>query len=120
MSLSVSKTSFRGLFVLRVRALLSFTYAGKDYPSALVQWFSPIADMPDTKTGLWVVQPDTTRGVRDVSVVHLSTLIRCAQLLPVFGSMMMPVSFQHCYTYDSFKAFYVNKYADHQTNEIAF
>ncbi|KAL1732449.1 hypothetical protein EV714DRAFT_206607 [Schizophyllum commune] len=114
------ETGFRGLFVLRVMAFLSFTYAGKDYPSALVQWFSPIADMPDTKTGLWVVQPDTTRGVRDVSVVHLSTLIRCAQLLPVFGSMTMPVGFQHCYTYDSFKAFYVNKYADHQTNEIAF
>ncbi|TRM55858.1 hypothetical protein BD626DRAFT_415265 [Schizophyllum amplum] len=114
------ESGFRGLVVLRVMLLFSFVYAGKSYPCALVQWFSPVGDAPDHKTGMWIVKPDTTRGVRDVAVVHLNALIRCAQLLPVFGDMRMPIGFEHCYTYDCFQAFYVNKYADHHTNEIVF
>ncbi|KII89352.1 hypothetical protein PLICRDRAFT_109924 [Plicaturopsis crispa FD-325 SS-3] len=111
----------QGLHVLRVLLLFSFTFNDVVYPCALVEWFSLVGDVPDEDTGLWVVKPDLDhRGKRDVSVVHLDSILRSAHLIPVFGNRPIPIDFHHTYSLDSFDSFYVNKWADHHAHEIIF
>ncbi|KAK0227297.1 hypothetical protein EDD85DRAFT_776824 [Armillaria nabsnona] len=86
----------------------------------LVHWFKQHGWHPDKKTGLWVVKPETVHGNPVISIVHLDTILRGAHLLPVYGSHPVPHKFDYAYTLDCFRAFYVNKYADHHTNEIIF
>ncbi|KAI0059028.1 hypothetical protein BV25DRAFT_1871690 [Artomyces pyxidatus] len=122
----VGLPGMRGLSVLRV--LLFFSLRAVDVdgipvttPCALVEWFSLHGDEPDDDTGMWVVTPDLdANGERDVSVVHLDCILRGAHLLPVFGNDFLPVDFDHRHSLDAFQAFYVNKYADHHSHEIAF
>ena len=71
-------------------------------------------------TGMWVVCPDSTRGIRDRSVLHLDSFLRGAHLIPVYGDETLPVDFHYSYSLDTFQAFYVNKFIDHHANEIAF
>jgi hypothetical protein len=70
---------------------------------------------------MWIVEPDVNRaGTRLMEVIHLDTLLRSAHLIGVSGEDCLPRRFRHYDTLDSFKQFYVNKYADHQAHEIAF
>ena len=55
-----------------------------------------------------------------MTVVHLDTILRGAHLIPVYGSSFIPPHFRHSWSLDAFKAFFVNKYADHHANKIAF
>ncbi|KII87401.1 hypothetical protein PLICRDRAFT_664349 [Plicaturopsis crispa FD-325 SS-3] len=111
----------RGLHVLRVLLLFSFTFNNTLYPCALVGWFSLVGDAPDADTGLWTVEPDlNNRGDRDISVVHLDSIMRSAHLIPVFGDRPIPIDFHPSYSLDCFDSFYVNKWADHHAHEIIF
>lgn len=112
---------FRGLHAARVLALMSVKYNGVRYPCALVTWFSPVYDEPDVDTGMWIVEPDTDRrtGQRVMDVIHLDTILRCAHLIGVAGTDFIPRELRYYHTYDAFKAFYVNKYADHHSHTIA-
>ncbi|TRM64435.1 hypothetical protein BD626DRAFT_430192 [Schizophyllum amplum] len=115
------ETGMRGLYVLRVILLFSFDCDGGSVPCALVEWFSPVYDVPDPETGMWIVEAALLRsGKRERTVVHLNTLIRCAHLLPVFDEEPLPFAFHHTYTLDCFRTFFVNKFADHHAHEIAF
>lgn len=105
----------RGLDVGRVRLFFSFKFQGKFYPCALVQWFSRIGDEADEDTGMWIIKPDPT-----LSVVHLDTILRAAHLIGVYGTQVMPKNLSHSQSLDIFRAYYVNKYIDHQSFEIAF
>ncbi|KAF8810183.1 hypothetical protein BYT27DRAFT_7222195 [Phlegmacium glaucopus] len=112
---------FRAMSVVRIKLLFSFRYEGEEYPCALVEWFKKVGRSPDKQTGMWVVKPEEDRhGRRVTSVVHLDTVLRGAHLIPVFGEGFLPPNFRHNWSLDSFKAFFVNKYADHHANEIAF
>ena len=112
---------FRGMSVVRIMLLFSFTYEGEEYPCALVEWFKKDGRSPDEQTGMWVVKPEEDRQQkRLVTVVHLDTILRGAHLIPVYGSSLIPSQFRHYWSLDAFKAFFVNKYTDHHANEIAF
>lgn len=124
----VSKDSdgagFEGLHAARVHLFFTFKYKGKDIPCAFVHWFSPIGEAPCDTTGMWMVKPDKDHGTgrRIMGVIHIDAIFRCAHLVPVFGNVFIPkkdkVNFSN--SLDLFRAFYVNKYADHHAHEIAF
>ncbi|KAG2031509.1 hypothetical protein BDR03DRAFT_875804, partial [Suillus americanus] len=54
------------------------------------------------------------------SIEHIDTIYRAAHLLPVFSDGPLPLDFHFSYSLDAFNYYYVNKYADHHTNEIVF
>ena len=111
----------RGLEIARVRLFFSFSHDGVEYPCALVHWFSRVGDIPDDRTGMWVVEPDTLDdGEPSMSVIHLDTIVRASHLLPVFGQGRVSRTLQFPDTLDTFSRFYVNKYIDHHAFEISF
>ena len=117
----LENTGMSGLLVAHVYLFFRFLHAGINYPCALIHWYST-SDKPDANTGLWIVQPETTcQGQRNMSVVHIDTIVRGAHLLPRFPSDV-PVYRQVNYknALDVFTSFYVNKFIDHHTFEIAF
>ena len=113
---------FRGLHAARVRLFFRFKFRGVDYPCALIHWFSARGDAPCPDTGMWIVTPDSERGgAPSLAVVHIDSLLRGAHLIGVAGKDFIPIHrFDFSDSLDAFKAFYVNKYADHHSHEIAF
>ncbi|PSR76412.1 hypothetical protein PHLCEN_2v8447 [Hermanssonia centrifuga] len=112
---------FRGLHAARVKTFFSFECGGVEYPCALIQWYSPVADEPDDLTGLWVVEPDFDNDNQPFyGVIHLDSILRLAHLIPDFGDAVLPPDFLQSQSLDAFKTYYVNKYADHHAHEIAF
>ncbi|SJL14821.1 uncharacterized protein ARMOST_18292 [Armillaria ostoyae] len=114
------KLGFSGMSVVRILLFFSFVHDGVTYPCALVRWFKKHGRHPDKKTGLWIVKPEVAQGHPVISVIHLDSLFRGAHIIPVYGTHSIPHRFDYAYSLDCFKAFYVNKYADHHTNEIIF
>ncbi|PSR70653.1 hypothetical protein PHLCEN_2v13458 [Hermanssonia centrifuga] len=117
-----SVPGIKGLFIVRVCFFFSFRIDGRRgtvYPCAFVEWFKLVGNERDPVTGMWMVEPDLdSDGIREVSVVHLDSLIRSAHLLAVFGDEFLPTDFHFLYTLDSFRVFYVNQFADHHANEL--
>ncbi|KAJ6545799.1 hypothetical protein B0H10DRAFT_2385897 [Mycena sp. CBHHK59/15] len=112
---------FRGLIAARALLFMSFKHHGGTYPCALVTWFSPIGDEPCPDVGMWMVEPDVdNRGQRVMDVIHIDTILRAAHLIGIYGHHSVPRHFKYSDSLDSFKAFYINKYADHHAHEIAF
>ncbi|KAJ7862335.1 hypothetical protein B0H14DRAFT_3613333, partial [Mycena olivaceomarginata] len=100
------------LHAARVRMLFRFKYRGIDYPCALIHWFTARGDQPCPETGMWIPS---------LAVVHLDCLLRGAHLIGVAGRDFIPIhNFGFSDSLDAYKAFYVNKYADHHAHEIAF
>ena len=107
--------------VVWVKLFFSFHYEGEEYPCALVEWFKKIGRSPEEQTGMWVVRPESDNNSRKLaSVIHIDTILRGAHLLPVYGKSFLPLRFHCTWSLDSFKSFFVNKFADHHANEIAF
>jgi hypothetical protein len=117
-----SAAGMLGLDIARVRLFFSFSHNGVQYPCALVHWFSRMGDSPNSNTGMWTVKPDTLDDDSEIltSIIHLDTIVRAAQLLPVFGREFVSRTLSFSDTLDEFTSFYVNKYADHHAFEIAF
>ncbi|KAJ6541300.1 hypothetical protein B0H10DRAFT_2181502 [Mycena sp. CBHHK59/15] len=112
---------FCGLLAARVLLFMSFKHRGITYPCALVTWFSAIRDEPCPDVGMWMVEPDDDRrGQRVMYIIHVDTILRGAHLISIYGDSFLPRHFKYSETLDRFKAFYINKYADHHANEIAF
>ncbi|KAF7344723.1 hypothetical protein MVEN_01633000 [Mycena venus] len=115
------QSGFRGLLAARVLLFLSFKHRGTIYECAAVTWFSAIGDEPCPDTGMWMVEPDIdARGKRIVDLIHIDSVLRSAHLIPVFGEDYLPRRFKYSDSLDSFRAYYINKYADHHSHEIAF
>ncbi|KAJ7883392.1 hypothetical protein B0H13DRAFT_2235400 [Mycena leptocephala] len=106
----------------RVLLFMPFKYRGSVIPCALVTWFSAIGDEPCPDVGMWMVEPDLDhRRQRVMDIIHIDTILRAAHLVGIHGdSKFFPRHFKFSDTLDRFKAFYINKYADHHANEIAF
>jgi hypothetical protein len=69
---------------------------------------------------LWVVEPDRDReGNRVMDIIHIGTILRSAHFIGLVGELMIP-RITYSDSVDAFRAFYVNKYADHRAHEIAF
>lgn len=116
---------FQGYFVARVLLLFSFKHQGFLHECALVHWFSTFGNGPCPDTGMWIVTPDyrVRQGVPVpvVDVIAIQSILRCVHLIGVAGRSFLPLhNLDHSRSLDSFKAFYVNKYADHHSNEILF
>ncbi|KAJ7648027.1 hypothetical protein FB45DRAFT_783012 [Roridomyces roridus] len=113
---------FRGLNVARVLLFLSFKHAGTTHECAVVTWFSPISTEPCPDVGMWMVKPDTDdRGRRRImDIISIRSILRGVHLIPIFGDKFLPRGFKYSDSLDSFKAYYVNKYADHHSHEIIF
>ncbi|KAF7334397.1 hypothetical protein MVEN_02268800 [Mycena venus] len=112
---------FRGLLAARVLAFMSLKHEGVDYPCAAVTWFSVVGDAPCPDVGMWMVEPDLDhRRRRIVDIIHIDSILRGAHLIPIYGDKPLPRGFKHTASLDSFRAYYVNKYADHHAHEIAF
>ena len=62
---------------------------------------------------------DLTGGCA-MSMVHLDTILRSAHLMGVVGSNFIPSDLKFHNSLDAFREFYVNKYIDHHSHEIAF
>lgn len=117
-----SLPGFRGCLVARVHAFLGVTHRRMKHPCALVTWYSSMGDDPCPDTGMWRVTPDVDRqGKLVYDIIHLDTILRNAHLIGMpDGASFLPRQFTHHDSLDSFKVFYVNKYADHHAHEIAF
>ena len=107
------------LNVARVLSFFSFSRHGNVYQCALVHWFSTFGQEPDPDTGMWIVVPDYDRhGYRNVSVIHVDSIVRGAHLLPVFDMSKLPSSLNYTHSLDYFSAFYINRYIDPHTFEL--
>ncbi|KAL1732578.1 hypothetical protein EV714DRAFT_206250 [Schizophyllum commune] len=116
-----SQPGFRGLHAARVMLFFSFKHDNILYPCALVRWYSPLGDAPCPDTGLWMVEPDVDEdGEYIMDVIHIDAILRGAHLIGAAAGDEIPLWFSHTQSLDCFKAFYVNKYADHHAFEIAY
>ena len=107
----------------RVHLFFSFKYNDVYYPCVLVHWFSAVGDTPDDETSMWMVEPDYLAGKKPLlEVIHLDSILRSAHLIGVAGHNFLPShpKIDFLMALDSFKLFYVNKFADHHAHEIAF
>ncbi|KAI5999674.1 hypothetical protein EDD15DRAFT_2386398 [Pisolithus albus] len=97
-------------------------YQGTLYPCAVVHWFDRVGDGPDIATGMWTVCPGYhTHNLRNIAIVHIDTIYCAAHLIPVYSSHNINArDVRPHQSYDVFRLFYVNKYADHHTFEIVF
>ncbi|KAG1791957.1 uncharacterized protein BJ212DRAFT_1283203, partial [Suillus subaureus] len=70
-------------------------------------------------TGLWMVEPSSIDNNVHFAVIHVDSIFRSAHLIPVYGTELLPTVIKSHHVLDIFTLFYVNKYADHHTFEIA-
>ncbi|KAI6096588.1 hypothetical protein F5141DRAFT_1220658 [Pisolithus sp. B1] len=103
-----------GLDIVRILAFFSFVSQSKRYPCAVVQWFDRVGDKPDTDTGMWIVRPAFTAQRRpSIGIIHVDTLYRAAHLIPLYATRPVSRNLKPHHSYDSFTAFYINKFIDH-------
>jgi hypothetical protein len=103
-----------GLEVVHVLAFFSFYFKGIYYPCAAVHWFDRVGDEPDEDTGMWLVRPQFDhQHQRGISIIHIDSIYRAAHLIPVYGKHIIPSHLRPHHSYDSFRLFYVNRFADH-------
>ncbi|CAK5280453.1 unnamed protein product [Mycena citricolor] len=67
-----------------------------------------------------VTRSARTYGEQIVDIIHLNTILQGAHLLPVFGDKPVPQHFKFTSSLVSFRHYYINKYADYHSHEIAF
>ncbi|KAF8451037.1 hypothetical protein L210DRAFT_3609213 [Boletus edulis BED1] len=107
-----SPNSINGMEVARVLCFFSIPYSNKTFPYALVHWYKQIGSQPDNATGLWMDRS------RELSVIHLDSVFHAVHLLPMFGnSDPIHPAVRYDTSLDAFKAYYVNKFADHHSFE---
>ncbi|KAK0447486.1 uncharacterized protein EV420DRAFT_1622436 [Desarmillaria tabescens] len=113
--------SFQSLHIACVLLFFSIQHEDIPYPCALVTWFSEVDDQPCEETGMWIVKPDMDpQGRQLMLVIHLDSILHGAHLIGVSGTTLLPVELKHTDSLNAFQYFYVNKYADHHSHEIAF
>ncbi|KAG2037270.1 hypothetical protein BDR03DRAFT_824808, partial [Suillus americanus] len=104
--------------------LFSFHY-GHDsqiFPCALVHWFKLVSNEPNPGNGMWVVKPsflDLELNTQELSIIHIDTIVRATHLLPIFSEGCVPQKATFHEFLDTYCRFYVNKFADHHSFEIA-
>ncbi|KAJ7359394.1 hypothetical protein DFH08DRAFT_686770 [Mycena albidolilacea] len=111
---------FRGFLAARVLLFFSFKHNGIVYPCAAITWLSAVGESPCPDLGMWMVGPDLDgRGRRLLDIIHLDSILHGAHLI-IYDDSYLSRHIKHTTSLDSFRAYYVNKYADHHSHEIAF
>ena len=86
-----------------------------------MHWY-PTSNKPEASTGLWAVQPESTLwGMHHMSMIHIDAIIHGAHLLLQFLSdapVYQEINYMN--VLDIYTSFYVNKFIDHHSFEIAF
>ncbi|KAF8431063.1 hypothetical protein L210DRAFT_3614552 [Boletus edulis BED1] len=109
-----------GYEIARVYCFFSFIYKGITYPCAVIRWYDKVGEEPDELTGMWIVRPATLPNHKpNYAIIHIDSIYRAAHLIPVYGTRPIPLEIKPHHSYDAFNSFYVNKYADHHSFEIA-
>ncbi|PBK83662.1 hypothetical protein ARMGADRAFT_1048374 [Armillaria gallica] len=103
-------STFQGLHIACVLLFFSIWHEDILYPCMLVTWFSETDDQPCEEMCMWVVKPDLD---------YQDSILHEAHLIGVSGTTSLPVELKHSDSLDAFQCFYVNKYADHHSYEIA-
>ncbi|KAG8218125.1 hypothetical protein J3R82DRAFT_3657 [Butyriboletus roseoflavus] len=68
---------------------------------------------------MWMVCPSyLLNHLPNYAVIHLDSIYHAAHLIPVYGTNHIPWNIKPHHCYDTFHAFYVNKYIDHHAFEI--
>ncbi|KAL0056742.1 hypothetical protein AAF712_016652 [Marasmius tenuissimus] len=111
---------FRGLYVARVLHFLAVLHDHQHYTCAVVTGFTTPHDHPDPLTGMWIVEPDGDDEEKQMDIIPLQSILRGAHLIGVSGEEWIPNDHSYTDSLDDFQAFYVNKYIDHHSHEIAF
>ncbi|KAG2149100.1 uncharacterized protein EDB93DRAFT_1240422 [Suillus bovinus] len=103
-----------------VEGMVGMDIARFSYPCAVVRWFDKASDGPDQDTGMWIVTPsfDTDHSF-SVGIIHIDSIYHAAHLIPVYGAQIISRDIKHHDSYDAFRAFYLNKFADHHAFEVA-
>lgn len=115
-----SVSFMHGMLVARVFLFFSF-YDPKlceELPCALVNWFIPVTEDPDSSTGMWVLKSEVSGGRPTLEVIHLDTIVRGAHLLPQYGSGFLPEDFNYFDALDAFKSYFVNHLIDYHAHEL--
>jgi hypothetical protein len=110
----------RGFEVACVFLFFSFRHENKEYPCALIQWYSHVGFEPDEDMGLWMVEPDTDdAGDPRLTIIHLDSIYRAVHLLPAHqnGTFVECTITMHS-SLDMFQLFYINRFVDHQSYEV--
>ena len=120
-STDTAAEGMRGLDIAQVCLFFEFSFRGIKYPCVLIQQFSCIADKPDEDTGMWIIEPDRDpTGLPICETIHLDTIVHGTHLIGVYGEAFLPHGLTFNHSLDIFHAYYVNKYIDHHTYEIAY
>ncbi|KAI5984035.1 hypothetical protein EDD15DRAFT_2390543 [Pisolithus albus] len=70
--------------------------------------------------GMWMVRPSFMgNGSKNLSVIHLDSIVRSAHLLPIFGREQVPRAVNFHNSLDIYRGFYVNCFADYHAFELA-
>ena len=109
-----------GFLVARVLLFFSFTIDAELHQCALVHWFSTHGIEPDPDNGMWIVTPDGVGRSRNISVIHIDSVVRAAHLLPIFDDRPIPHTLNYTKTLDEFEGFYVNSLIDYHAYETVF
>ena len=78
-----------------------------------------VGDAPYPDTGMWLVRPDHYICSRR-RICTIDSILRAAHLIGASGPSFLPQEISPSDSLHAFKSFYVNKYADHYSYEIAF
>ncbi|KAN0086206.1 hypothetical protein V8E55_007340 [Tylopilus felleus] len=114
---------FRGMDVARILCFFSFAFQGTLYPCAVVRWFDRVGDAPNDNTGMWVIKPSITAARQPkFAVIYTDTIFRAVHLIPVYAAAppILPEGIPPNQSYNHFRLFYVNKFADHHSFATAF
>jgi hypothetical protein len=107
--------------IARVRLFFSFTFLHVSYSCALVHEFKLVNDAPDEDSGMWIVDRRLVGGRPRARVIPLDSIERAAHLIPVYGyqEAFLPKALTPSTSLDDFEHYYVNRFADHHSFEIA-
>ncbi|KAG1884360.1 hypothetical protein F4604DRAFT_1574713 [Suillus subluteus] len=118
---TASEDGINGMEVSRVLCFFSFQHSRETFPCALVHWFKLIANEPNPDTGMWMVKPSFhADSSRELSIIHVDTIIRACHLLPIFDCDFAPDNLTLHNVLDIWPSFYVNRFVDHHAFEIAY
>ena len=70
---------------------------------------------------MWMVECDWEEdGTQSMGVIHVDSIVHGAHLIPVYGEDFVPHHITFSNSLDYYSAYYVSKFADHHSHEIAF
>ena len=111
----------QGMTVGRVMGLMAIQHNGTRYPSALIDWYEKVSEVPSNVTGMYEIQPELDENGQQVtSIVHIDAIFRAVNLSPVFRGTTIPLDFHYSYSLDAFETFYVNKYGDYHSHHCIY